>query len=87
VSLTVIQLDSVELVSGATNQNVIPPNTWVAVKNTNATPEYVVVEAVLDPDIDETALPDGFVTWTGGTPWTGIPYNGKSANKHLCIRK
>jgi len=64
--LNVLKVESVELVSGATNQNVIPPSTWVAVKDTNATPGYVTVKAVLNPDIYEANLPANFVTWTGG---------------------
>lgn len=66
---SVLKVESVELVSGATANNVIPPHTWAAVKNT----DYVVVKAVLDPDVNETAIPDGFITWTGGESVSGHP--------------
>jgi len=71
--LNVVELQSIELVSGAMSSNVVPPHTWATVKNINATPGYVVLRAAFNPAIAESAFSDGFVAWTGGEPVTGHP--------------
>ena len=66
VDLFIIKVESVELISGATANHVTPPHTWAAVKNTNSPTEYVLVRAEIEPDIDPTLLPAGFISWSGG---------------------
>jgi hypothetical protein len=66
VAMTVLKLESVELVTGATVNHVIPLHTWATVKNTNSPTQYVVVRAKTSPDIDPTFLPAGIITWSGG---------------------
>jgi len=67
-TLNVIKVESVELVSGATANNVIPPNTWAAVKNTTSPTQYVIIRAEIKPNLDSAALPAGLITWSGGEP-------------------
>ncbi|MBU1858225.1 MAG: hypothetical protein KKC28_14705 [Verrucomicrobia bacterium] len=65
-SVTVLKVESIQLVSGATSSNVIPTNTWADIKDTNSPTEYVVVRAEIEPDIDPTSLPADFISWSGG---------------------
>jgi len=65
-TVNVLKVESVELVSGATADDVIPPHTWATIKNTNAPTEYVVVRAEIEPNIDPASLPAGFISWSGG---------------------
>jgi hypothetical protein len=62
----VLKVESVELVSGATADHVTPPHTWAAVKSTNTPTEYVIVQAEIEPDINPSSLPAGFISWSGG---------------------
>jgi len=87
-SLNVVELQSIELVSGATSSNVVPSNTWATVKNTTVTPGYVVLRAVLNPTIGESAFSDGFISWAGGESVTGHPLQrrvSKDASVHTQV--
>lgn len=61
-----LKLDSIELVSGATASNVVPPHTWATLKSTNTPADYVLVRAQIESVIDQASLPSGFITWSGG---------------------
>ena len=80
--LNVVELKTIELVSGATSNNVIPPYTWATVKNTNSTPQYVVVRAELNPAIAESGLSTNFITWSGGESVTNHPFQRKVSKQN-----
>ena len=66
------EVDYVTVIENATQMN--GSKNWAAVKKSG---EYVIVKAVLDPDIPESEVPEGLITWTGGDPVTGHPLQRK----------
>ena len=83
--LTVLEVDSVTVTSGATQTNVTGAKNWAAVKDPTGN---VMIEATLDPDIAESHVPAGLVTWTGGSAVEGHPLQrkvSKAASAHTTV--
>jgi len=74
INVTVVKINYVTVDANATQTNVTGPKNWAAVKESV---EYVIVKAVLDPNISEFNVPDGLITWTGGDPVAGHPLKRK----------
>jgi hypothetical protein len=65
-----VQLQSITVVSGASQNNVTGTDNWAAVKGV----DDVVVEATISPNTPQAAM---CITWSGGSPVSGHPLQRK----------
>ncbi len=70
ITATAVRVESMSVIEGATQNNVIGPENWAAVKGTGD----VIVEVTLTPNTDNAA---NAITWVGGTDVPGKPRQRK----------